>query len=100
MLGASKGIGRGIAEALAREGARVAIASRSLERLEQAAAEIEGDVIAFEAETGDLDRLARLPGEVAASSGRWRSSSPTRAGRRWAWRWTPNSTSGEAPTSR
>jgi 3-oxoacyl-[acyl-carrier protein] reductase len=44
VLGASKGIGRGIADALAREGARVAIASRSLERVEQTAGEIKGDV--------------------------------------------------------
>src|SRR5215211_119182 len=69
VMGASKGIGRGIAEALAREGARVAIASRSRERLERAAAEIEGEVTPFEADTGDLDRLARLPGEVADALG-------------------------------
>jgi 3-oxoacyl-[acyl-carrier protein] reductase len=69
VLGASKGIGRGIAEALAREGVRVAIASRSLERLEQTAREIEGDVSAFEADTTDLDRLAALPGEVAERLG-------------------------------
>lgn len=69
VLGASKGIGRGIAEALAREGARVAIASRSLEKLEQAAVEIEGDVTAFQADTGDLDRLAALPAAVAERVG-------------------------------
>ncbi|HEX2435905.1 MAG TPA: SDR family NAD(P)-dependent oxidoreductase, partial [Solirubrobacterales bacterium] len=40
MLGASAGIGRGIAAVLAREGARVAIASRSRERIEAAAREI------------------------------------------------------------
>jgi 3-oxoacyl-[acyl-carrier protein] reductase len=65
VLGASRGIGRGIAEALAREGARVAIASRSLERLEETAAEIDGDVTAFEADTGDLEGLAKLPDAVA-----------------------------------
>ena len=69
VLGASKGIGRGIAEALAREGARVAIASRSLERLEQTASEIAGDVTAFEADTGDLDGLAALPAAVAERLG-------------------------------
>jgi 3-oxoacyl-[acyl-carrier protein] reductase len=69
VMGASKGIGRGIAAALAREGARVAIASRSLERLEEAAAEIEGETRPFEADTGDLDRLAALPGEVEAALG-------------------------------
>lgn len=69
VMGASKGIGRGIATALAREGARVAIASRSMERLEQAATEIEGEVVAFGADTGDLAPLARLPGEVEARLG-------------------------------
>ena len=40
VMGASKGIGRGAASSLAREGARVALASRSSERIEQAASEI------------------------------------------------------------
>jgi 3-oxoacyl-[acyl-carrier protein] reductase len=65
VLGASKGIGRGIAEALAREGVRVAIASRSLERVEATAAEIEGDVVGFQADTADLKGLAQLPATVA-----------------------------------
>ena len=69
VLGASSGIGRGIAAVLAREGARVAIASRSKERLDDTAAEIEGEVVAFEADTADLDRLASLPGEVAEALG-------------------------------
>jgi len=54
VLGASRGIGRGIAAALAREGARVAIASRSRERVVATADEIEGEVVAFEADTEDL----------------------------------------------
>jgi 3-oxoacyl-[acyl-carrier protein] reductase len=69
VMGASKGIGRGIAEALAREGAKVAMASRSLERLDEAAAEIGGETATFEADTADLDRLAALPGEVAERLG-------------------------------
>jgi 3-oxoacyl-[acyl-carrier protein] reductase len=69
VMGASKGLGRGIAEALAREGARVAIASRSRERLDATAAEIAGDVTGFEADTGDLERLVGLPGEVAGALG-------------------------------
>jgi 3-oxoacyl-[acyl-carrier protein] reductase len=40
VTGASKGLGRGIAVALAAEGARVAVSSRSQERIEAAAAEI------------------------------------------------------------
>jgi 3-oxoacyl-[acyl-carrier protein] reductase len=65
VMGASQGIGRGVAASLAREGARVAIASRSRERLEQAAREIEGEVVPFVADANDLDRLAGLPAEVA-----------------------------------
>src|SRR4051812_47005184 len=69
VLGASRGIGRGIATALAREGASVAIASRTADALERAAAEIEGNVRPFVADTADLDRLEGLPGEVAAELG-------------------------------
>jgi 3-oxoacyl-[acyl-carrier protein] reductase len=69
VMGASRGIGRGIAEALAREGARVAIASRSRERVERAAAEIEGEVVGLEADTGALERMAELPREVEGALG-------------------------------
>ncbi len=68
VMGASKGIGRGIAAALAREGARVALASRSQERLDEAVAEI-GSGTPFVADTTDLERLARLPLEVAEALG-------------------------------
>ena len=66
---ASRGIGKGIARALAREGARVAIASRSEDALTAAAEEIEGEVSVFQADTSDLDRLRGLPGEVANALG-------------------------------
>ncbi len=69
VMGASRGIGRGIAMALAREGARVAIASRSRERLEEAAAEIGEAATPFVADASDTDRLAALPGEVEAALG-------------------------------
>jgi 3-oxoacyl-[acyl-carrier protein] reductase len=69
VMGASRGIGRGIAAALAREGARVAIASRSQEKIREAASEIEGDVAAFVADAHDLERLARLPEEVDGALG-------------------------------
>jgi 3-oxoacyl-[acyl-carrier protein] reductase len=69
VMGASQGIGRGVAASLAREGARVAIASRSRERLERAAREIEGEVVPFVADANDLDRLAGLPAEVAEALG-------------------------------
>jgi 3-oxoacyl-[acyl-carrier protein] reductase len=70
VMGASKGIGLGIATALAREGAQVAMASRSRDRLEAAADGLEGEAAVFVADTADLDRLAQLPGEVAQALGR------------------------------
>jgi 3-oxoacyl-[acyl-carrier protein] reductase len=58
VTGASKGIGRGIAEALANEGATVAIASRSQERIEETAAEIGAEP--FVHDSRDLDGAPRL----------------------------------------
>ena len=69
VMGASRGIGRGIAGALAREGARVAISSRSEDSLRAAAEDIEGEVHVFPADTGDLDRLRELPGQVSEGLG-------------------------------
>ncbi|MDX6594823.1 MAG: 3-oxoacyl-[acyl-carrier protein] reductase, partial [Solirubrobacterales bacterium] len=48
---------------------RVAISSRSLERLEEAAAEIGPQATPFVADATDTDRLAALPGEVTAALG-------------------------------
>jgi 3-oxoacyl-[acyl-carrier protein] reductase len=69
VMGASRGIGRGIAHALSREGAHVALASRSREALQEAVAEIGGPSAVFEADTDDLERLAALPAEVEAELG-------------------------------
>jgi 3-oxoacyl-[acyl-carrier protein] reductase len=69
VMGASRGLGKGIAGALAREGAKVAIASRSRERLDATAEELGRSVTAFVADAGDLDRLADLPAEVEAELG-------------------------------
>jgi 3-oxoacyl-[acyl-carrier protein] reductase len=69
VMGASQGLGRAVAVALAREGARVALSSRSAERLEEARAEIGEGPATFVADTTDLDRLAALPGEVEAAVG-------------------------------
>jgi 3-oxoacyl-[acyl-carrier protein] reductase len=68
-MGASQGIGRAIAAALAREGAEVAISSRSAERLEEAANEIGGRATPFVADTDDTERLSALPAEVAEALG-------------------------------
>jgi len=68
VMGASKGIGRGVAEALAREGARVAVSARSAEPLEELAGALDGGR-AFPADTDDLERMAALPGEVTEALG-------------------------------
>jgi 3-oxoacyl-[acyl-carrier protein] reductase len=69
VMGGSRGIGRGIAGSLAREGARVAISSRSEDSLRAAAEEIDGEVKVFPADSVDLDRLRELPGEVREELG-------------------------------
>jgi len=69
VMGASRGIGRAVAAALAREGARVAMASRSRPGLTGAAAEIEGETAVLVADASDLDRLAALPEEVEEALG-------------------------------
>jgi 3-oxoacyl-[acyl-carrier protein] reductase len=69
VMGASRGIGRAVAASLAAEGAQVAIASRSQEKLDEAAAEIGEAATPFVADASDLDRLAALPGEVAEALG-------------------------------
>jgi 3-oxoacyl-[acyl-carrier protein] reductase len=69
VMGASKGIGRGIAQSLAREGARVAIVSRSRERLDATVEELGGAVTGYVADAGDLDRLPELVREVEGDLG-------------------------------
>src|SRR5215211_4081120 len=69
VMAASKGIGKGIAGALAREGARVAMASRSRERIEAAAEEIDGETVPLIADSHDLDRMGAVPDEVAGALG-------------------------------
>ncbi len=69
VMAASRGIGKATAQSLAREGARVAISSRSAERVEEAAAEIGEGTVALVADTGDLDGLATLPERVAEALG-------------------------------
>jgi 3-oxoacyl-[acyl-carrier protein] reductase len=67
VTGASKGIGRGIAEGLVAEDARVAIASRSAERIAATASEIGARGYAFDSD--DLDAVPRLIEQVEADLG-------------------------------
>lgn len=63
VTGASKGLGLGIAQALAAEGARVAMSSRSQERIDAAAAEVPG-AQGFVHDNTDVDGADRLIGTV------------------------------------
>jgi len=69
VMGASRGIGRGIAESLSAEGARIALASRSLARLEPVAAGLASETACFEADSSDLEGLAALPDAVEEELG-------------------------------
>jgi 3-oxoacyl-[acyl-carrier protein] reductase len=67
VTGGSKGIGRATAAALAAEGAQVAIASRSRESVEAAAAEIGARGYVFDSE--DLDAVGPLLDQVQSDLG-------------------------------
>ena len=67
VTGGSRGIGLAIAELLAREGARVAICARNVDRAHDAAAQLRDsgfDVQAFQANVGDRDSVSNLVKEV------------------------------------
>jgi 3-oxoacyl-[acyl-carrier protein] reductase len=67
VTGASRGIGAGIAQELAREGARVAIASRSRERVEATAAQL--GATGFVYDSCDVDAAPGLVAEVGDALG-------------------------------
>jgi 3-oxoacyl-[acyl-carrier protein] reductase len=67
VTGGSKGIGRGIAEGLAAEGAQVALTSRSGERAQEVAAEFGARGYAFDSD--DLDAIGALLEAVEADLG-------------------------------
>src|SRR4051812_35490700 len=67
VTGASRGIGRAIAAALAAEGARVAVAARSRPGVEEAAAAIRGRGYVFD--SGDLDAVGPLVDAVQGDLG-------------------------------
>jgi 3-oxoacyl-[acyl-carrier protein] reductase len=68
VTGASKGLGQGIAAALAAEGVRVAISSRSPERIEAAARET-GARLAIAHDSSDLDGVPGLVERVESELG-------------------------------
>jgi 3-oxoacyl-[acyl-carrier protein] reductase len=69
VLGASRGIGRAVAAALGREGARVALAARSEATLAEAAGGIAGETAVLPVDTGEEQAVAALPGRVAEALG-------------------------------
>lgn len=69
VMGASQGIGLGVAQVLAREGARVALSSRSAERLQAAAASIDAETAVLPADSVDLEQMAELPNAAAEALG-------------------------------
>src|SRR6187455_146417 len=73
VTGGSRGIGKAVARALAREGADVALLARDRQRLAATAAELSaafgGRVVAVVADTGDDAQVERAVGEAAALLG-------------------------------
>jgi 3-oxoacyl-[acyl-carrier protein] reductase len=64
VAGASRGLGYAVAEALAREGARVSIASRDEQAIKGAAERIGGDVLAVPVEVRSADAIRRWSAET------------------------------------
>jgi NAD(P)-dependent dehydrogenase (short-subunit alcohol dehydrogenase family) len=69
VTGASKGLGKAIAAALAGEGARVALVARDIDALRAAASEIAGSA-AFPADLTEEDQVRALEHDVAGAFGR------------------------------
>ncbi len=69
VTGASTGLGLASARALAAEGVRVALVSRSDEKLAAAAAAVEGDPVTVTADLTDNASIDAMLGEVGASLG-------------------------------
>ena len=70
VCGASRGIGRAIAEELAAEGASLALCSRDAEKLEATAAAIGPEVLAIEADLGVPGEPTRVVEAAVARFGR------------------------------
>lgn len=64
ITGGGRGIGRAIALAFAREGARIAVAARTVEQIEQVATEIGNGAIALVCDVADPESVKRMFGEL------------------------------------
>ena len=64
ITGGGRGIGRAIALAFAREGARIAVAARTVEQIEQVATEIGNGAIALACDVADPESVTRMFGEL------------------------------------
>ena len=64
ITGGGRGIGREIALTFARHGARIAVAARTAEQVEQVAAELGDNAIALVCDVSDPERVKRMFGEM------------------------------------
>jgi NAD(P)-dependent dehydrogenase (short-subunit alcohol dehydrogenase family) len=69
VTGGNRGIGRGVAEALSREGARLVITARAEDRARQAASELGGDTLGLACDVRDHGQVHALFERVAAERG-------------------------------
>ena len=69
VAGASRGLGYAVAEALAREGAKVSIASRDEQAIAAAAARMGGDVLAVPVDVRSADAIRRWADQTAQRFG-------------------------------
>jgi NAD(P)-dependent dehydrogenase (short-subunit alcohol dehydrogenase family) len=69
VTGASRGIGRAIAEAFAREGARIAICGRKQDALEEVARHHPGVILPVQAHVGKAEDIDRLVAETEKAFG-------------------------------
>src|SRR5258705_9736361 len=69
VTGGNRGIGRGVAEALTREGANVALTARSLPNAEQAAREVGGGARGYACDVRAYEAVQRLFGAVERDLG-------------------------------